>query len=243
VDDPTTKETEGFGLTCTRQGVFYNARYYDPALGRFAQADSLIPAGAQGLDRYAYVNNSPVNFTDPSGHQMDEGDGGGDNQCPVQRHLECVNVSSSTDVSRDDLVTALGFLRDQRDRSAANGNVAGIVAAAIAGVPAGIIIGETCSAVIPCIAGVAIGTFMVSGSQQIASDLFGGTAASIYDDGVSAISDELMASSATTFIVTQSTYNSVDSKKDVITSNDSTAKRMRQNTSKLHSPQLARNLI
>jgi len=64
MDGPTTKETEGFGL------VFYNARYYDPALGRFAQADSLIPGGAQGLDRFAYVNNSPVNFTDPSGHRV-----------------------------------------------------------------------------------------------------------------------------------------------------------------------------
>jgi len=64
VDDPTTSGiTEGFGL------MFYNARYYDPALGRFAQADSIIPGGAQGLDRYAYVNNSPVNFTDPSGHK------------------------------------------------------------------------------------------------------------------------------------------------------------------------------
>ena len=48
---------------------FYNARWYDPALGRFAQADSIIPGGVQGLDRYAYVNNSPVNYTDPSGHQ------------------------------------------------------------------------------------------------------------------------------------------------------------------------------
>jgi len=64
VDDPTTSGvTEGFGL------MFYNARYYDPALGRFAQADSLIPGGAQGLDRFAYVNNSPVRYTDPSGHK------------------------------------------------------------------------------------------------------------------------------------------------------------------------------
>jgi len=35
------------------------------------QYSHLIPAGAQGLDRYAYVNNSPVNFTDPSGHFID----------------------------------------------------------------------------------------------------------------------------------------------------------------------------
>jgi RHS repeat-associated protein len=53
---------------------YYNARWYDPTLGRFAQADTVIPGGVQGLDRYAYVNNSPVNFTDPTGH-YEETDG------------------------------------------------------------------------------------------------------------------------------------------------------------------------
>ena len=50
---------------------FYQARWYDPGLGRFAQADSIIPLASQGVqawDRYAYVNNNPVIFTDPSGH-------------------------------------------------------------------------------------------------------------------------------------------------------------------------------
>jgi RHS repeat-associated protein len=56
--------------------MFYNARWYDPALGRFAQADTVVPGGVQGLDRYAYTNNSPVNYVDPSGHDVqctDEG--------------------------------------------------------------------------------------------------------------------------------------------------------------------------
>jgi hypothetical protein len=48
--------------------MFYNARWYDPALGRFAQADSIVPGGVQGLDRYAYANNNPLYYTDPSGH-------------------------------------------------------------------------------------------------------------------------------------------------------------------------------
>jgi len=48
--------------------MFYNARWYDSSLGRFAQADSIVPGGVQGWDRYAYVNNSPINYTDPSGH-------------------------------------------------------------------------------------------------------------------------------------------------------------------------------
>ncbi len=49
---------------------FYNARWYDPQLGRFMQADTFVPTvqGTQGFDRYAYINNNPVNGTDPSGH-------------------------------------------------------------------------------------------------------------------------------------------------------------------------------
>jgi len=49
--------------------MFYNARFYDPAIGRFASADTFAPGGVQGYDRYAYVNNSPLMFTDPTGHK------------------------------------------------------------------------------------------------------------------------------------------------------------------------------
>ena len=49
---------------------FYNARWYDSALGRFTQADSIIPQPGNPMawDRYAYVLNSPINQKDPSGH-------------------------------------------------------------------------------------------------------------------------------------------------------------------------------
>ncbi|MBI3852883.1 MAG: hypothetical protein HY298_21725 [Verrucomicrobia bacterium] len=49
---------------------YYNARYYDPELGRFIQPDSMVPGAAnpQNLNRYSYVNNNPLNLTDPSGH-------------------------------------------------------------------------------------------------------------------------------------------------------------------------------
>jgi hypothetical protein len=45
------------------------ARWYDPALSRWTQPDSIIPGiqGIQGFDRYAYVNNSPIRFNDPTG--------------------------------------------------------------------------------------------------------------------------------------------------------------------------------
>jgi RHS repeat-associated protein len=56
--------TADFGL------MFYNSRWYDPSLGRFAQADTIIPSnqGVQAWDRYAYTNNNPVRYTDPTGH-------------------------------------------------------------------------------------------------------------------------------------------------------------------------------
>jgi RHS repeat-associated protein len=47
---------------------FYNARWFDPVLGRFTSADSIVPAGVQGYDRYAFVYNNPLKYIDPSGH-------------------------------------------------------------------------------------------------------------------------------------------------------------------------------
>jgi hypothetical protein len=53
--------------------MFFNARWLDPAIGRFAQADSIIPEsqGVQAWDRYAFVNNNPLRYTDPTGHCAD----------------------------------------------------------------------------------------------------------------------------------------------------------------------------
>ncbi len=48
----------------------YGARPYDPTLGRFLQADTLVPnpGNPQSLNRYAYTLNNPLRYTDPSGH-------------------------------------------------------------------------------------------------------------------------------------------------------------------------------
>ncbi|MBI4738406.1 hypothetical protein HY772_02385 [Candidatus Woesearchaeota archaeon] len=95
MDDPSTAGvTEGFGL------MFYNARWlrsvpvtewrgYDPSLGRFAQADIIVPTQTQGVqawDRYAYANNNPVRYTDPSGHRVDDGCSGESGGCTLSEY-------------------------------------------------------------------------------------------------------------------------------------------------------------
>jgi len=48
--------------------VNMHGRIYDPAIGQFMSADPLIQAPySQGLNRFAYAFNSPLNYTDPSG--------------------------------------------------------------------------------------------------------------------------------------------------------------------------------
>jgi RHS repeat-associated protein len=44
----------------------YGARLYDPATGRWLSADSSLDDGA---NRYAYVNDNPLAYVDPTGHQ------------------------------------------------------------------------------------------------------------------------------------------------------------------------------
>jgi RHS repeat-associated protein len=46
----------------------YKARFYSSLTGRFVQPDTITPGGPQGLNRYSYSNNNPINYTDPSGH-------------------------------------------------------------------------------------------------------------------------------------------------------------------------------
>ena len=64
-----------FGFTSQRAeksfGLMdYNARYYSPVLGRFVSPDTIVPepGSSGGFNRYRYVRNNPIKYTDPSGH-------------------------------------------------------------------------------------------------------------------------------------------------------------------------------
>ncbi|MCB1194377.1 MAG: hypothetical protein KDK90_28350, partial [Leptospiraceae bacterium] len=53
---------------------YYNSRYYDPNIGQFLQADSVIGLNTPlGTNQYTYTEGNPVRFTDPSGYTSYEG--------------------------------------------------------------------------------------------------------------------------------------------------------------------------
>ena len=52
----------------------YRSRWYDPALGRFIQPDTIIPQPTrpQSWNRFTYVVNNPMRFNDPTGHSISD---------------------------------------------------------------------------------------------------------------------------------------------------------------------------
>jgi RHS repeat-associated protein len=52
--------------------IHMNGRIYDPLIGRFLQPDPIIqePYNSQNFNRYTYVLNSPLSYTDPSGYSF-----------------------------------------------------------------------------------------------------------------------------------------------------------------------------
>lgn len=50
-----------------------------PYINRFLSADTIVPgyANPQNLNRYSYVTNNPLRYTDPTGHMLSENEYGG----------------------------------------------------------------------------------------------------------------------------------------------------------------------
>lgn len=95
------------------------AREYDPVLGKFISVDPLIDFGnAQQMNGYAYANNSPVTFSDPTGaipaecweglitcHMGPNGWEFGDAKPPPSEEEQEVQAAQSNSASVDRVVT------------------------------------------------------------------------------------------------------------------------------------------
>jgi RHS repeat-associated protein len=70
--------------------VYMQARWFLPATGRFASADTIIPnpANPQSYNRYSYVRNSPLNLIDPTGHRECDMDLNCDNPLQPEKQPE-----------------------------------------------------------------------------------------------------------------------------------------------------------
>ncbi len=72
--------------------VNLNARIYDPSIGRFMAADSIVPNqfNGQTLNRFSYVTNNPLSFVDPTGQALVQAD------APLVQPFETVIVNGTT---------------------------------------------------------------------------------------------------------------------------------------------------
>ena len=85
-DDPSCSLTSATTRGFTAQehidslcAINFNARIYDPVIGRFVSADAQVPhaLNGQSFNRYSYVDNRVLSATDPTGHDDCGGDGSG----------------------------------------------------------------------------------------------------------------------------------------------------------------------
>jgi len=73
---------------------YYGARYYNSHTRRFTQPDDIIQNiyNPQSLNRYSYVLNNPLRYTDPTGHLI---------QIPIALYLYASALTASPDLQTD----------------------------------------------------------------------------------------------------------------------------------------------
>jgi hypothetical protein len=129
-----------------------NGRIYDPTLGRFLQADPHIqaPSNSQNYNRYSYVLNNPMSYTDPSGYFFKAL---GKFVKKYWRQIAAIAVTYFTAGVASGWATAWGF----------SGAAAGAVSGAIAGAAGGFVAtGSLRGALVGAFSGAAFGAIGAS---------------------------------------------------------------------------------
>jgi hypothetical protein len=150
------------------------------------QADTVVPDGVQGYDRYAYVNNNPINATDPTGHRNCEEDGYG---CYVDNTVTIgpnPNPSKSFDTKElfNQLLPNLSPA-DLRNAAANADNVA-----------LGIDTGAEAGSVVGTVGGAILGDLLIPGGGTLGGAAAGYVMAQTFDK-VPSLASNLVSSVAT----------------------------------------------
>jgi RHS repeat-associated protein len=95
-------------------GIYhYGARFYSPYINRFVSADIVVPGytNPQSLNRYSYVTNNPLRYTDPTGHWADDGYVGNHNSTNCTKYPQYCNNGKPK--SADELAR----MRNKKDKN------------------------------------------------------------------------------------------------------------------------------
>jgi len=102
------------------------ARYYDPVIGRFYSNDPIGFLDVHSFNRYAYANNNPYKYTDPTGMSSVKG------ACPS--YYACLDSSESSSIQdsagwqktgvTDNGIDRYSFVRDDNSTDKINNGVA-----------------------------------------------------------------------------------------------------------------------
>ena len=179
---PTSQRYTGQREESSLGLYWYNSRWYSPYISRFLSADSIVPEASQGIqawDRYAYTNNNPVRFNDPSGH------------CIGPLAVACLvgaGIGAVTSVSTYAIIASA---------SGQEISVGGVLGAAVGGA-----IGGALTVIAPPLAGTimtAVGLQVTAGSIAVGSAVInaaGGATAYFASGGVLNFVDELQGKEA-----------------------------------------------
>ena len=82
-----------------------------PYINRFLSADTIVPgyANPQNLNRYSYVTNNPLRYTDPTGHmRVDDEGGGGNKGCSDPKYCNNGKPKSKDELDKMLIIILIG---------------------------------------------------------------------------------------------------------------------------------------